>query len=337
MTEALLLGVDVGGTTTAAGLVTRAGAVVAELAAPTHGGGPGSALATIEGLIGDLLRQAAGRAWTVAGIGVGAPGVVDAEAGRVASHSPHVPELTGVALAPDLAARFGLPVFLDNDVNALALAEWTFGTARGARSLVVLAPGTGFGAAVVLEGRLVRGAAGFGGEFGHAPVKFDGRPCWCGGRGCLAVYASGRGIREAAQARAAAGEAPALLARAGGDVRALSAPVVFAAAEEGDAAAGEIVDEACRAMGAAIATIVNGLNPEVLVVTGGVAAAYARLEKRVLAAAAEHAFAEALAATRLLVVPGDKRVTVRGAAALVLYETERRGLAVPLREGGGGP
>lgn len=316
----VLLGVDIGGTATAAGLVAPDGTVLADLVVPTHRDGPGTAVRTIEALIEALLERAAREGWRVAGLGVGAPGVVDARGGRVGPHAPHVPELAGLALGPAFAARFGLPTYLDNDVNALALAEWMFGAGRGASSLALLAPGTGFGAAVVVDGRLVRGAAGFGGEFGHAPVKFDGRPCWCGGRGCLAVYASGRGVAEAARARAAAGEGAGLLAAAGGAVQAITAPVVFAAAEAGDPVAGAIVDEACRALGAGIATLVNGLNPEVVIVTGGVAAAYARLEARVRRAAAAHAFAEALAATRLVIVPGDKRRAVRGPAALVLYE-----------------
>jgi glucokinase len=99
---------------------------------------------------------------------------------------------------------------------------------------------------------------------------------------------------------------------------------VFQAAAGGDSVAAAVVDEACRALGAMIGTIVNGLNPEVVVITGGVAAAYAPLEKRVLAAAAEHAFHRALAQTRVSIVPGDKRRTMRGAAALVLYETAAR-------------
>jgi glucokinase len=210
---------------------------------------------------------------------------------------------------------------VDNDVNALALGEWMFGAARGARSLVVLAPGTGFGAGIVLDGRLVRGAAGFGGELGHAPVKFDGPPCWCGGRGCLALYASGRGIAEAARARASDPAGAALLGAAGGDPQAITAPLVFRAAAEGDAVASSVVDEACRALGAMLGTIVNGLNPEVVVITGGVAASFAPLAPRILAAAGDHAFGAALARTRVTITPGDKRVSMRGAAALALYET----------------
>src|SRR5439155_508106 len=235
----------------------------------------------------------------------------------------HVPELAGRALAAELSERFGLPAFVDNDVNALALGEWMFGAGRGAGSLVVLAPGTSFGAGIVLDGRVVRGAAGFGGELGHAPVKFDGGPCWCGGRGCLALYASGRGIAEAARARVAGLSDAPLLAAAGGDSRAITAPLVFRAAREGDPVASSVVDEACRALGAMLGTVVNGLNPEVVVITGGVAESLVPLAAQILARAGEYAFGRALAATRVTIVPSDKRTSMRGAAALAIYEIER--------------
>jgi glucokinase len=315
--DAVALGVDVGGTTTAAGAVTADGRVLVEEQAPTHRDGPGTALATIVELIGRVRRGVERLDATVAGIAVGLPGIVDTAGGRVGDEIPHVPELAGCALGPKLSGRFGIPTFVDNDVNALALGEWRFGAGRGARSLVVLAPGTGFGAGIVLEGRLVRGASGFGGELGHTPVKFDGRRCWCGGRGCLAVYASGRGIAEAARDRVGGDADAPLLVAAGGDPSAITAALVFRLAAEGDLVAAALVDEACRALGAMIATVVNGLNPEVVVITGGVAASFAAVERRILAAAGEHALARALAATRVVFAPGDKRTTMRGAAALV--------------------
>jgi glucokinase len=235
-----------------------------------------------------------------------------------------VPELADRPLAALVADTFGIPAFVDNDVNALALGEWRFGAGRGAASMVTLAAGTGFGSGIVLDGTLVRGARGLGAELGHAPVKFDGRPCWCGGRGCLAVYASGRGIAEAARAAVARQGDAAMVHDAGGDPLRITAAQVCAAAERGDEIAAAIVEEACRALGAMIAVVVNGLNPEIVVVTGGVAAAYARLARRILAAAADHALARAIAGTRVVFVPGDKRLTVRGPAALVAYELERR-------------
>src|SRR3989442_11412987 len=186
--EALLLGVDVGGTTTAAGAVTREGAVLVEQRVVAHRDGRGRAPETIIELLGSVREQAERRGHAVEAIGVGVPGPVDPTVGRIGEHVPHVPELAGRAFAAELAERFGRPAFVDNDVNALALGEWMFGAGRGTRSLVVLAPGTGFGAGIVLESRLGRGAAGFGGELGHTPVKFDGPPCWGGGGGCPSPF-----------------------------------------------------------------------------------------------------------------------------------------------------
>ena len=323
VSDRVALGVDVGGTTIAVGAVTETGEILAEEQAATHGSGPGTAITTVLDLVDRLKDRVESSRAPIAGIGLGVPGIVDPATGAIADEALNVPELGGVPLARVVGERFGVPAFIDNDVNALALAEWTFGAGRGAASLVVLALGTGFGAGLVIDGRVVRGARGFGGELGHTPVKFDGRPCWCGGRGCVAVYASGRGIAEAARERVTAGQRSSLLDVAGGDPLRITAPMVFLAAGSGDRVASDIVDEACRALGAMIATVVNGLNPEVVVITGGVAASFATLEREVLGAAAEHTFRRALAGTRILIVPGDKRVTMRGAAALAFHELDQ--------------
>jgi glucokinase len=318
----VVLAADVGGTTIAVGAVTAAGDVLLEERVPTFRDGSGRAVACLMTALGTVRDGVERLGHSILGIGAGVPGPVDTAAGRICEHVPHVPELAGRALAAELSERFGLPAWVDNDVNALALAEWRFGAGRGARSLVVLATGTGLGAGIVLDGRLVRGAAGFGGELGHTPVKFDGPPCWCGGRGCLALYASGRGIAEAAQARVAGHADAPLLRAAGGDPMAITAPLVFRLAGENDPPAVAVVEEACQAMGAMIGTVINGLNPDIVVITGGVAASLAPLETRILKAAGEYAFPRALATTRVSIVPSDKRTTMRGAAALVLYEME---------------
>ncbi|HEV8616493.1 MAG TPA: ROK family protein [Methylomirabilota bacterium] len=320
-----MLGVDVGGTMTAAGIVSESGEVLVDEVSPTHPSGPGSAIPTILGLIEKVRGRGLALGRDVVGIGVGVPGPVDVVSGRISEHVPHVPELAEQPLASMLAERFGIPAFVDNDCNALALAEWMFGAGRGTRSMVLLAPGTGFGTGIVLEGRLVRGAHGYGAELGHAPVKFDGPRCWCGGRGCLALYASGRGLADAARIVADAPRGVALRDAAGGDIAAITAPLVFRLADAGDRAATALVDEACQALGAMIGTVVNGLNPEVIVLTGGVTESLRPRRARILEAAAEYAFRRALEATRIVFVPGDKRVTMRGAAALVLYETRQEG------------
>ena len=168
---------DVGGTTTAAGLVDPGGAVLAHVETPTYGRGPGTALATLLDVAGAIEDVARVRGLRPAGVGIGVPGTVDAVRGVVGADIHNAPDLAGAALAAVVGERLRLPVFVDNDVNALALGEWMFGQGRGARSLVVLALGTGVGGGLILDGALCRSAGGFGGELGHMPINFDGRPC----------------------------------------------------------------------------------------------------------------------------------------------------------------
>lgn len=303
------IGVDVGGTTVAAGLVTADGQVLEHVQAPTHARGPGSALETIVEVLDRLRDRARARGVAVSGVGVGIPGTVDAERGVVGVDVNYVPELAGAPLAERLGARVDAPVFVDNDVNALVLAEWAWGAGRGARSLVMLALGTGVGGGIVLDGRLQRGAAGSAGELGHVPIDFDGPPCICGGRGCLKAFVSGTDIARRAEERLG---------------RPVGAAEVFRLAATGQAEAVAIVDEVCRALGAGLAVIVNGLNPERVLLAGSVAKSLRPLEARIRASLADYAFAAAIAATRLEILGLDKDATVRGGAALVRYETDRR-------------
>jgi len=305
----VVIGVDVGGTTVAAGLVDPDGRVLEHHQVPTHARGPGTALETIGELLDRLGERARARGVTVTGVGLGVPGIIDAERGAVGVDIHYAPELARASLGATLRERVGVPVFVDNDVNALALAEWTWGAGRGARSLVMLALGTGVGGGIIVDGRLHRGHAGFGGELGHVPIDFDGPPCVCGGRGCLKAYVSGTDIALRAGERLG---------------RPVSAAEVFRLAAEGDAAADAIVEEACAALGAGLSIIVNGLNPERVLLAGSVAKSLRPLEARVRAALARYAFAEALRATHLEILALDKDATVRGGAALVHYETRRR-------------
>jgi len=259
-----------------AGLVDHDGSVLAHLQTPTHDG---------------------------------IPGTVDAEGGVIGQDIHYVPELAGAPLAATVTGQLSLPVYVDNDVNVLALGEWTFGAGQGARSLVLLAIGTGVGGGIVQEGRLLRGQGGFGGELGHVPINFDGRACICGGQGCLKTYVSGTDIALMGTERLK---------------RDVSAADVFRMAGEGDPTCQELVGETCRALGAGLAVIVNGLNPERLIVTGGVAESLKPLEHRIRAQLERYAFGRALASTRIEIVPQSKRSTVRGGAALVHYEMRRR-------------
>lgn len=316
----VLIGVDVGGTTTSGGLVTLDGEVLSVVQVPTHRGGPGTGVETLLDVVGHLLAEARAGGLALDGMGVGIAGPVDVEKGMMLASPNHVAEFGDVPIGARLGAMAGVPVFVDNDVRALALAEWTFGLGRGASSLVVLAIGSGVGGGILLDGRLVRGHHWHGGEIGHFPVKFDGPRCLCGGRGCLGAYLSGPQLAARARERVTGHRESALLALAGGDPARIKAALVFQAAASGDPVAAAIVEEACEALGAGLGGIVNALNPEVIVVTGGVVASLLPLETDIRHHIARYALAPALEETRIHFVHTDKRATVLGGAALVLYE-----------------
>ncbi|MBI4269191.1 MAG: ROK family protein [Candidatus Rokubacteria bacterium] len=320
----VLIGVDIGGTTTAGGLVTGAGEVLSVVRVPTHRHGPGTGVETLLDVVADLLARARARGIALDGIGVGIAGPVDVEKGMMLPFPNHVPEFGDVPIAARLGALAGVPAFVDNDVRALALAESTFGHGRGASPLVVLAIGSGVGGGIVIDGRPVRGRHGWGGEIGHFPVRFDGPRCNCGGRGCLGAYLSGRQIAARARERVADHPDSALLALAGGDGAQITAALVFRTAADGDPLAGALVDEACEALAASLAGIVNALDPEVLVITGGVVASLLPLEADIRRRVARCALSRSLDETRIHFVAADKRATVLGGAALALYELGRR-------------
>ncbi len=215
-------------------------------------------------------REAAGA--EVAAVGFGLPALIDRTTGKVAA-GVHTP-LADVAFADVMAERLGVPVFVDNDGNASALAEHRAGAARGVDDAVVLTLGTGIGGGLILGGRLYRGAKGGAGELGHMEIDFDGPPCSdnCPGRGCAEIYVSGTAlVREAtrlAQERPDSG-----LGRALSAGRALAGPLVTELAHDGDPAAREVVHLLGERLGVVVTSLANIFNPQIVVVGGGVIAA----------------------------------------------------------------
>ncbi len=321
----VVIAVDIGGTTISAGIVGRDGAVYAHRPAPTYARGKGSAV--LENIVGALqaVRGEAPAGATVVGVGIGAPGNVDAAAGRIGEDIQNIPELKGVALGPLVADRLGLPAVVDNDVNALTLGELAFGAARGARNFILLCIGTGVGGGIVANGRIVRGASGYGGEVGHMAVEPEGRACFCGSRGCLKAYLSGPDLAAQAREALAAASAARFLALADGDPATIRAEHLFQAAREGDAAAQAIVDRAARILGIALGNLINGLNPELILLGGGVMAAADLLLEPARAWARRYSFASAFAAAKIGLASLDKQSGIKGAAALFFVE---RGVGV---------
>jgi len=198
----------------------------------------------------------------------------------------------------------------------------------------MLAIGTGLGGATIIDGALVRGRHGYAGEFGHVTVQLSGPPCFVGIHGCACRFLCGHMIAEEGRRRAARERDSKLVALAGGDPGAVTTQLVFQAAEAGDGAAATIVDDACEALGACLGNVLNGLNPELAVLTGGVVASLVPLREDILRRVAKYTLPEVLVDTPIRFVVSDKSCSMRGAAALFLYESARRGapLTAPSQE-----
>ena len=203
-------------------------------------------------------------------IGAGLPGLVDRSG--VLRYGPNVPGVVGLDLIGPLVERFGVPVVVENDASCAALAEHRLGAARGADHAVVLTQGTGIGGGLIVDGRLLRGAHGFGGEPGHMPVDPAGPRCACGGVGHWEALASGTGLANLARLLVAEGRGSALLARAGGDPEALRGEHVSAGLAAGDPDATVVVDRFARWVAAGLGGLVALLDPEVIVLGGGLVA-----------------------------------------------------------------
>jgi glucokinase len=246
------IGLDLGGTDLKAGLVSDQGEVTHFLRLPARAGEHADAPLEVIAQAVTVLRRAAGAA--VAGIGLGCPGVIDPASGALVGRTPHLPHWDSLPLRALLTERLGARLVLENDANLAALAEHRVGAARGARVSLTVTIGTGIGCGVIVQGRVLRGAHGGAGELGHLPM--DGRfPCRCGVPGCVEPECSGSGlVARAAEAGLAAPDAAA----------------VFAAAAAGDPRAVRLVERMSDRLGALIAAAVQLLDPEVVVIGGGV-------------------------------------------------------------------
>lgn len=261
----LTVGVDIGGTSVRAGVVDSGGAVLDQRRAPTASGE-----AALEDAVTGVVAELAGE-HRVAAVGLAVAGFVTADRLRV-RFAPHLP-WRDAPIVTRLADRLALPVLLDNDANAAMVAEHRFGAAGGARVVMLVALGTGIGAALLIDGQLFRGGYGVAPELGHLRVVPDGRSCACGKRGCWERYCSGTALAVTAVellARRRLATGP-LAREAAGDPGGLNGARVAAAAREGDPLAGQAMSELARWLGQGLALIADVYDPELVVVGGGLA------------------------------------------------------------------
>ena len=263
-------------------------------------------------LVGQLLAEAGLGPERVIGAGMCLPGPIHRPTGVVGS-TAILPGWVGVAAAEEMHRRLDLPILVDNDANLAALAEAAFGAGRDAKDLVYLMISSGIGAGLVLNGRLYRGAEGLAGELGHVLVDADGPVCRCGNRGCLETVAGTDALAE-------------LLRRSHGE--GLDGRAIVRLARDGDLGCRRVIADAGRAIGKAAATLVNVLNPELLIVGGDLAEAGELLLDGVRESLGRSALPTAAQAATVVAGSLGDRAEVLGAIALVLSEAERD---LPLR------
>jgi glucokinase len=270
------MGVDVGGTKILAGVVDREGQVARRKECPTPVSSQDELLAELDSIVEGLLDD------DVAALGFGLPSTIDQQTGRAVS-SVHIP-LADIDFRDRMAERFGLPVAIDNDGNAAAIAEWKLGAGRGASHIVALTLGTGIGGGLILDGKPYRGSIGAGAELGHIVLDFGGVPC---GGAC-----TGHGHFEALAAGSAADETAVRRFGAGADGRRL-----VEEARAGNEQAASDLAEIGHRLGAGVASFVNVFNPELVILGGG----FAKAGDLLLNSVRETLAVEALAPARDLV------------------------------------
>ena len=314
----IVVGIDVGGTKIAAGAATRDGIIVHDYVVPTPAeAGPDAVAAQIVDAVRNVTARAGYPLAAVDAIGVGIAGPTSTSRGMVYT-SPNLKGWHNVPLREMLEARLGRSVRIDNDAKAATCAEHRWGAGQGIDDFVYITVGTGIGGGIVVNGRLVRGAAETAGEIGHTTIDYDGPRCRCGNYGCLELYASGTAIERRAAEALAGGANSRIAELAVHNPEGVSAAIVQRAALEGDDLAQRLFDEAGTFLGVGIANLANLLSPRVVAVGGGVAAAGELLLGPARAEVARRAFSAPAAA--LTIVPSSlpRKVGLLGAIALAL-------------------
>jgi glucokinase len=273
LSDACFIGVDVGGTKVAAGLVDSAGEITHQTRTPMAATDAAAGLAAVTSAI-DSVRAAAdldrGSLGLISGIGICAPGPLDPRTG-VVINPPNLPGWRDFPLADLISKSYHLPVRVDNDGNAAALAEALWGAGRGYRNVFCATIGTGIGTGIVFDGRIYHGRTGAAAEGGHMTIDYRGPRCGCGKLGCIEALASGPAIARRTAEKIAAGRSSSILELAGGQLERITTQMVGKAYVAGDPLAREVLQETAMFLTVWLGNIVDLLEPDVMIIGGGAA------------------------------------------------------------------
>ncbi len=271
MSKRNFIGVDLGGTNIKFGVVSEKGEVLYKgMRSAGKKLGREGILQNLNKAIQRCLIFADKKGMKICGIGVGSPGTVNLETGKIEGSCPNIPQLVNVNLKGWLSRFFQFPINVDNDANAMAWAEFKFGAAKGYKDVLCLTIGTGIGGGIILDGKLFHGSNFAGAEFGHMTICYDGRRCNCGSIGCLESYASATAMVKDTKRLLKKDKKSIIHKLIEGDLERLTTRVIFQAEKREDAVASRVINQTCVYLGAGIASAVNLLNPQIIVIGGGV-------------------------------------------------------------------
>ncbi|MHC4914573.1 MAG: ROK family protein [Planctomycetota bacterium] len=323
-----VIGIDLGGTNILAARIDENGRILARQNRATPAGEGGEAVVAALAAL-----AAAARDEDSAAVGVVSPGMIDARRGTFVGEAYNIPGLDRIPIGGRLAEALGLPAFAENDGNAAALAENWIGAAKGAKICVMLTLGTGIGGGVVMGGRIYHGAGYCSGEFGHICIDFQGRKCACGSIGCAEAYASANALAVMGRKAVASSDGTGiekLIELSRGDTRNLTAKMICDAARDGDGFALGLLDEYARPLAAVLGAVINSLNPDRIVIGGGLSLSWDLIGPKVEKELAVRSLVAARSGCKIVAAALGDEAGVIGAARVAWNQLKSSGISTRL-------
>ena len=321
------MGVDIGGTNIKLALVDKRARLTGKRTFSTAGFKGKSAL--IDGIVSrieDLISDQGLKKRDIIGVGIGAPGAIDVRTGTI-HYLTNIPDWREIPLGDILKKRLKVPVFVDNDVNVMALGEAYFGAGKGACNMLCITLGTGVGGGLILEGKLYRGSSCAAGEFGHVPINIDGPKCKCGSRACVEAYAGNSYIVKDVIARIRKGKKTLITKLVKEELSKITPEIISEAGHKGDKFAKQVWIDVGEKIGIGLAGVVNLLNVEKIVIGGGVAEAGKTLFDSIRKTIDARAMKLPAETVKVVKAKLGLDAGLIGAATLVLYELGRENVS----------
>lgn len=299
-----LIGVDLGGTAIKFGISTNAGTIIKEFISDTHRNAPvDSILQKIGDSIREALLYAEKKEIDISAIGLGTPGLVDVNSGNLMGNAPNFKYWRNVEVKARLENGLAIPVFVDNDANAMAYGEFLFGAGKGYNDLICITLGTGIGGGIIINGEMFRGSKYAGAELGHMSIHYAGKKCRCGGIGCWELYASATAMIDNYLSRDPS-------------VKSISPREIFKQCERENEIAIHVVRDEFKFVGAGLASLVNIFNPERVIIGGGLSQAGQWFIEGIVKSTEERAVEDSFKTVEIVAAKLGNKAGWLGAAAL---------------------